>query len=283
MSATPAHSDVRGRKDFLSLHLRELPYFRALLRAVESRFYLEFPLAQPVYDLGCGDGQFTSLTFDRSIDVGLDPWHAPIREAKGRGAYRLLVEADAACAPFPEAYFASAFSNSVLEHIADIQAVLIETARVLKPGALFLFSVPNDNFTRNLSVARFLEKIGMKVAADGYRQAFNRISRHAHCDPASVWMDRLAAAGFEIQTHWSYFSPAALGTLEWGHYLGLPAAVSKKLFGRWILAPWPANLWLTKSLVRRYYNEPVPDSSGAYTFYVARRVPSAKARQPADV
>ena len=35
-----------------------------------------------VYDLGCGDGQFTARTFDRMIDVGLDPWHAPIRAVR---------------------------------------------------------------------------------------------------------------------------------------------------------------------------------------------------------
>jgi SAM-dependent methyltransferase len=282
MSPAQAKADARGGKDFLYLHLRELPYFRALLRAVESRFYQDYPLAQPVYDVGCGDGHFASLTFDGPIDMGLDPWHAPIHEAKGRGTYRMLVEADAARAPFPDAYFASAFSNSVLEHIPHVEAVLDETARVVKPGALFLFSVPNDNFTRNLSVPRFLDRIGMRGAANGYRRAFNRISRHVHCDPASVWIDRLAAAGFETLEHWSYFSVQALGALEWGHYLGLPAAVSKRFFGRWILAPWPANLWLTTSLVRRYYNEPVPDELGAYTFFVARRLPSAKMRRLAD-
>jgi len=282
MAPAEFKAETRSGRDFLSLHLRELPYFRGLLRAVESRFYQDIPLAQPVYDVGCGDGQFAALTFDRPVDIGLDPWHAPIHEAKGRRAYRVLVEADAAHAPFPDAYFASAFSNSVLEHIPDVQAVLDETARVLKPGALFLFSVPNENFTRNLSVARFLDRFGLKAIAEGYRRAFNRISRHVHCDPPGVWIDRLAAAGFEVQSHWSYFSAAALGALEWGHYLGLPAAVSKKLFGRWIVAPWPANLWLTTSLVRRYYNEPVPDEFGAYTFYVALRVPSAKTRRPAD-
>jgi SAM-dependent methyltransferase len=273
--------EQRGGKDFLFLHLRQLPYFRALLRAVESRFYQDFPLADPIYDVGCGDGLFASLTFGRPIKVGLDPWRAPIHEAAGRGAYEMLVEGDAARAPFPDAYFASAFSNSVLEHILPVQAVLDETARVLKSGALFLFSVPNENFTRNLSIARFLDRIGMKAAADGYRQAFNRISRHVHCDPASVWKARLDAAGFEIEAQWNYFSAAALGALEWGHYLGLPAAVSKGLFGRWILAPWPANLWLTMSLVRPYYNEPVPDELGAYTFYVARRLPSATTRHTA--
>ena len=51
-------------KDFLFLQLRDLPYFRALLRSVESSFYQDLPLPAPVYDVGCGDGHFASLTFD---------------------------------------------------------------------------------------------------------------------------------------------------------------------------------------------------------------------------
>ena len=121
---------------------------------MESRFYQDRQLAAPIYDVGCGDGHFASLTFEQQIDVGLDPWHDPIHEARDRGAYRVLVEADAAHAPFPDGYFASAFSNSVLEHIPHVQAVLNETARVLKPAALFLFCVPNDSFATSLSIAQ---------------------------------------------------------------------------------------------------------------------------------
>src|SRR5512135_1911437 len=101
-------------RDFLFLQVRDLPYFRALVRAVESRFYQDYVLPSPVYDVGCGDGQFASVTFDQQIDVGLDPWHAPIHEARRYGSYRLLVEAAGARAPFPDAHFASGFSNSVL-------------------------------------------------------------------------------------------------------------------------------------------------------------------------
>jgi ubiquinone/menaquinone biosynthesis C-methylase UbiE len=123
-------TDPKGNsKDFLFLHVRDLPYFRGLLRAVESEFYQDLDLAGPIYDLGCGDGHFASLTFDHKIDVGLDPWHGPIHEARLRGAYRSLVEADAARTPFPDGHFASGVSNSVLEHIPHIQQVLNETAR----------------------------------------------------------------------------------------------------------------------------------------------------------
>src|SRR5512138_554448 len=259
-------------RDFLFLHVRDLPYFRGLLRAVESRFYQGLPLPSPVYDLGCGDGVFASLTFSRKIDVGLDPWHGPIHEAAKHGAYTSLVEADAAHAPFPSGYFASGLSNSVLEHIPQIDEVLVETARLLKPGSPFVFCVPSQNFLPSLSIARFLDSIGLKSLARLYRSFFNRISRHHHCDDPEVWRQRLATAGFRLEKYWHYFSPSALAALEWGHYLGLPSLILHFLSRRWILVPTRWNLALTLGLLRPYYNEPVPQEQGAYTFYIARRI-----------
>ena len=60
-------------KDYLTLHLRELPYFRALLRAVEARFYKDISLPGPVLDLGCGAGRrFTVAHGDLHLQQ-LDP------------------------------------------------------------------------------------------------------------------------------------------------------------------------------------------------------------------
>jgi SAM-dependent methyltransferase len=249
-------------KDLLFLQLRDLPYFRALLRAVESTFYQDRPLPEPVYDVGCGDGHFASLTFEQRIDIGLDPWHSPIHEAKQHGAYRALVEADAAQAPFPDAYFASGFSNSVLEHIPDVQTVLAETARVLKPGAPFYFSVPNTRYFSELSISRLLGK--------GYTEWFRRISRVSHADEPDIWQARLERAGFQLEHWWHYFSPASMRVLEWGHYLGLPCVFARLISGKWILVPTKTNLWLTERSLRRYASsEPIPN--GTFTFYIARR------------
>jgi SAM-dependent methyltransferase len=259
-------------KDFLYLHTRELPYFRGLLRAVESRFYQGLEIPAPTLDVGCGDGSFAGLTFERKLEIGLDPWWSPIHEAVPLNVYDLLTQADGARMPYPSASFGSAISNSVLEHIPHLDDVLVETARVLKPGAPFIFCVPNHNFLPNLSVARFFDAIGLKPLAKAYRAFFNTISRHYHCDDPQVWQKRLEAAGFEVEKYWHYFSPSALATLEWGHYLGFPALVCKKLFGRWILVPSHWNLALTMGMIRRYYEEPVPSEKGSYTFYVARRV-----------
>ncbi len=258
-------------KDYLWLHLRELPYFRALLRAVEARFYENLELPSPTLDLGCGDGHFASIAFERPLEVGIDPWWGPLCEAETRQVYQGLAQSDGAALPFPDHYFASAVSNSVLEHIPHLEGVLPELARVVKPEAPFIFCVPNHNFMANLSVGRFLDQVRFNRLGDAYRTFFNRISRHHHCDPPEVWESRLERAGFRIERWWHYLSPEALRTLEWGHYLGLPSWVSRVLTGRWILASNEWNLSLTRRYVQRYYDEPIASENGAYTFYLARK------------
>lgn len=266
------------KKDYLWLNIRELPYFRSLMRAVEGSFYEQIDLPEPVLDLGCGDAQFASVTFDKPIAVGLDPWLPPMREAAKRNAarpadnpiYQLLVQGDGQAMPFATGHFASAMSNSVLEHIPPIEAVLKETGRVLAPGAPFVFCGPNQRFLTSLSVGRFLDKIGMHSLANSYREFFDRISRHYNDDTPEVWTERLEKAGFEVVQHWTYYDPAALHVTEWGHYFGLPSLVAHWLTGRWIIAPTRWNLALTEALCRRYF-DPTPCDDGVCAFFIARR------------
>jgi SAM-dependent methyltransferase len=188
---TLAMSREKQQKDYLWAQLRDLPYFRALLRAVEARVYEDLDLPGPILDVGCGDGHFVATTFDEPVDVGIDPWTGPVRQAARRGGYRLVLQGYGDHLPFPDAYFGSAMSNSVLEHIAEVDEVLVEVARVLKPGAPFVFCVPNHNFLANLSVSNFFDSMGLKTLGDAYRSFFNRISRHQHCDSPEVWQARL--------------------------------------------------------------------------------------------
>jgi SAM-dependent methyltransferase len=268
MTAAPAAGD-----DLLWRNLKELPAFRGLLRAVEARFYQQISLPEPILDLGSGDAHFASVAFDKPLSVGVDPWTPPLREARRLrpNAYQLLVQADGGRLPFPKNYFASAVSNSVLEHIPVLEPVLAEVSRVLRPGGPFIFCVPSDNFLRFLSISGGLRRVGLRGPAAAYEKFFNRISRHHHCDGPEVWRQRLAAAGMRLDKYWYYFSPAALRALEWGHYLGLPAAVAHTLTGRWVLAPTRANLALTERLLRPYYAEQLPEQ-GAYLFFIARKL-----------
>lgn len=261
-------------QDFLFPQIRDLPYFRGLLRAVEARFYQQIDLPTPILDVGCGDGHFAFRAFDHPIDVGIDPWGPPIREAAQRRIYRLTVQGDAGQMPFPAASFASAMSNSVLEHIPHVEAVLAEVGRLLRPGAPFVFCVPNHQFLATLSVGRACDRLHLHPLGDAYRAFFNRISRHYHCDDPKTWEARLAKAGFRLERWWHYFPPKALHVLEWGHYFGLPSLVAKKLFGRWLLSSARWNLALTERLTRPIYEaDPVSDE-GVYSFFIACRVES---------
>lgn len=260
----------RPYPDLFTRHIRALPAFRGLLRAVEARFYQDIDLPEPVLDVGCGDAHFASEAFDRPLRAGLDPWWLPLKEARTRSAYRTLAQADGAHMPFAGGYFASVISNSVLEHIPDIDAVLLDINRVLQAGGRFVFCVPSDNFLPFLSISSGLRRVGLHSLGTMYERWFNFISRHRHCDSPEMWHARLGRAGFEIEHYRYYFSRGALRALEWGHYFGLPAAVAKVLAGRWVLWPSPINLAPTEWLLRRYYEEPPPDK-GAYLFFVAHK------------
>lgn len=258
------------KKDYLFCQISSLPYFRGFLRAVEAGFYDDIDLPAPVLDLGCGDGHFAALTFDRKLDIGTDPWWEPLRESAERRAYRMLAQTDGADQPFPADYFASAVSNSVLEHIDHIDDVLRDTARVLKPGAPFIFCLPNERYLTELSIAGFLERIGMRRLAAAYREWFRKVTRTYHADQPEVWEQRLQRAGFVLDRHWDYFSPKALSILEWGHFFGVPSLVSRWLTGRWVLVPTRWNLfWIERYL--RPYAQSVPDPLGTYTFFIAHK------------
>jgi len=259
-------------EDILYRHIKDLPYFRGFLRAIESRFYAGLKLEQPVLDLGCGDGHFAEVTFSDKIDVGLDPWHGPIHEAGQRKKYLHLTEAQGSAMPFANQYFASCISNSVLEHIEDLDSVLLEANRVLRPGAYFVFCVPNHRFLASLSVSNFFNRIGLKSLGNLYRNFFNKISRHHTCESQADWAFRLKKAGFEIENAWDYFSPRAFHKLEWGHYFGLPSFLIHWLTRKWNLVNTRWNFAFLINYLSDTFDESIPQPEGVYTFYVTRKI-----------
>jgi len=233
-------------------HLSSLPYFRGMLRAVEHSFYAELDLPQPILDLGAGDGHFASLVFSDPVYVGLDPWREPLQEARTRNTYQLLTQANGAQMPFPDGSFATVISNSVLEHIPDLDPVLQEVQRVLQPDGLFVFCVPNHRFLTDLWGQTILKKLGLHKLAARYNRFFNRIARHHHLDPFEVWQKRLESAGLVVENFWHYFPVEAMHILERGHLFGLPNLLWKKLLGRWVLFPHRANPFIPHRRLLKY-------------------------------
>ena len=121
-----------------------------------------------------------------------------------------------------------------------------------------------------LSIATFLDRLRLAGLANLYRTFFTHIARHRHLDDPETWKSRLEQAGFVVERWWHYFPPKALAVLEWGHYLGLPSLLIRKLTGRWILVPTYWNLMLTYRLLQPYANA-VASDDGVCTFYIAQR------------
>lgn len=260
-------------QDLLWQNISELPYFRGFLRSIEGRYFRELNLQGEVLDLGCGDGHLTSKTLPDSKVQGIDPAFFSLRAAKRLNYFSGLVCSDGDKLPYQKSSFNTIISNSVLEHIPDVDSVIHEVVRILRKGGKFIISVPNNNFTKNLSIAIFFERLGMVRIANSYRRMFNWISRHHHPDPEERWLGRLRDQGLTIKDEWNYFPPEYLKILEWGHVFGLPSWINFKLFGRWILNPSPANYLLKRIYywLHPFFNGEAKSANGAYTFIVAEK------------
>ncbi|OYW76967.1 MAG: hypothetical protein B7Z37_06520, partial [Verrucomicrobia bacterium 12-59-8] len=127
-------------------YLASVPAALAIERLVECHILKTKDFIRPVLDIGCGDGLFAEVLFADQIDEGLDYDAAETARADASGKYIHLTTDSATHMPFPEASFATVFSNSVLEHIPGIEQVMSEAFRVLKPGGVFHFTVPSPFF-----------------------------------------------------------------------------------------------------------------------------------------
>ena len=106
------------------------------------------PAGKVVIDIGCGGGLFAEEVAGLGASViGIDPAPGAIASARKHAAgaglaidYRVgsgeHLPADDACADI-------AYCVDVLEHVADVSAVVGEAARVLRPGGLFLYDTIN--------------------------------------------------------------------------------------------------------------------------------------------
>lgn len=258
-------------RDYLRVHIREVPPFRALLRAVECRlFEAAGPLPEPVLDLGCGDGHYASVCFDRPLLAGIDPDETEVRRAAASGAYRQALVASATEMPFATGAFRSVVANCVVEHIPDIESTLAEVARVLQPGGRFVFGVPSENFKEMLLGVSELRDAGLHALADAYGDWFNAHSQHFHTDPPDLWLGRLATHGFDVEHHEYYIDEPAHRLFDLLHYASVPRLVSRRLTGRWAAFDNPLSDRLYDALLRPHYDRNPPEK-GAYLFFHARR------------
>ena len=101
-----------------------------------------------VVDIGCGGGLFAEeLARMGAHVVGVDPSQTSLQTARSHAEASALSieyrEGTGERLPLPDASVDVACCVDVLEHVTDLDQVLAETARVLRPGGLYVFDTIN--------------------------------------------------------------------------------------------------------------------------------------------
>ncbi len=133
-------------------------YFRKLL---ETKLKID-PKGKKTLDIGCGGGFLSEEFAKLGCNVtGLDPSEGTLETARGHAKAEGLnikyVHGSGEKLPFPDGAFDIVYCCDVLEHVTDLDRVIAETARVLKPDGVYMFDTINRTFQSRLVMIKLMQ------------------------------------------------------------------------------------------------------------------------------
>ncbi len=152
-----------------------------------GRFVRGLPAAEHALDLGCGDGRLTKeLTADRV--TGADVSELALSRARGRLPEVEFVQLTPdEPLPFLDGAFDLVVCVETIEHVRDVQLLLSEARRVLRPGGTLALTTPANG---RLTAARALWK--------GFEEVFDPLSPHLRFFTAQSLTGLLDDLGFDV-------------------------------------------------------------------------------------
>jgi SAM-dependent methyltransferase len=151
------------------------------------RFVQDLGPVEAALDLGCGDGRLSAelrashLTLADVSQVALDRARRRLPEA---AVVRLEPEVPL---PLEDSAFELVLAAETLEHIRDVQLLLSEVRRVLRPGGTLALSTPAHG-----------RLTGLAVLARGFESRFDPLSPHIRFFTARSLRTLLGELGFEV-------------------------------------------------------------------------------------
>lgn len=228
---------MKFKSNFLQNYLKNVPIPLALERTLECEILSKQQFAKPILDIGCGEGLFASVLFDEKIDVGIDPDSKELNRANHYNMYNELICCSGNKIPKENNAFNTIFSNSVLEHIKDIEPVLREAHRLLSDNGNFYLTLPTNMFDQYSMINQLLLKLGFKKNAAAFRKFYNGFWKHFHYYDEKGWTELFERNGFSVTLSFRYGTKSACLLNDFFVPFTLPAFIIKKLFNRWTLFP----------------------------------------------
>ncbi len=114
-------------------------------------------------DVGCGGGVLSEEFARSGLDVtGVDPAPESIEAARAHAAASSLdieyLVGTGEQLPFPDGSFDHVACCDVLEHVDDVDRVVAEIARVLRPGGLFFYDTINRTAISKLAIIKVMQE-----------------------------------------------------------------------------------------------------------------------------
>lgn len=199
-------------------------------------------------DIGSSAGGLSVALAQHGIEMhGIEPSLAGVEVSKMRAQRRKLNNVSfyhgvGEHLPFAESHFDFVISLAVLEHVQDVDQVVSEALRVLKPGGVAYFEVPNNLYPFEghykmlwlPMMPKFLAKLYVKA-----RGAFPNFLDHLHYMNRFIVMKRFRKAGFhDLKDLYADFVVGKAKGEPWASQSGrlsklsLIAPVFKIIFGK---------------------------------------------------
>jgi len=195
--------------DLWKFYKYHFPWISApLIRIPESQLMSSAEFARPVIDIGCGDGMFALFTYgSKIVDIGIDIDFWSTEQGPCSPYSKRLVQDIHRMDDFEDGSISTVLSNSVLEHVDNIEVAIQEIARITRKGGKLYFTLPTSEIRRYFwSFALFKDKNRAEMAFLEYNQALH----HINLMSTENWERLLSRYGFEIQKKVNYITPTEL-------------------------------------------------------------------------
>jgi ubiquinone/menaquinone biosynthesis C-methylase UbiE len=166
---------------------REVPAEPGALAAHLAPFVRGLPEAERALDLGCGDGRLSDELRASQL-VLADVSAVALERARRRlpQAEAALIEPDVPL-PLADSSFDLVLCAETLEHVRDVQLLLSEARRVLRPGGTLAVTTPAHG-----------RLTGLAILVRGFEALFDPLSPHLRFFTHRSLRRLLGELGFEV-------------------------------------------------------------------------------------
>jgi ubiquinone/menaquinone biosynthesis C-methylase UbiE len=154
-----------------------------------AEFARGLPQVERALDLGAGDGRLAAGLRARDV-VLADVSRVALERARRRlpEAESALLEPDAPL-PFDDSSFDLVLCAETIEHVRDVQLLLSEVRRVLRPGGTLALTTPAHG-----------RLTGLAVLVRGFERSFDPLSPHVRFFTARSLRGILGELGFDVRS-----------------------------------------------------------------------------------